>query len=212
MGLYIILISINILYITDYLLFNCFGMMFSIVVAVKGFMNLLFTNEYKFIYQYNSNYQPRMTNNTTYTTSKRSFIQELAKAIHSISGQNTPNFSSFEQLINITTQVVSNSCVINSNKTNKYSTMKKLLIFLVMLMSTSLFAQQDALFSQYMFNKLTINPGYAGSRELLSADMIYRYQWVNIEGAPKTVSASIHSPLNNPQVALGFNLSNDKIG
>jgi type IX secretion system PorP/SprF family membrane protein len=63
-----------------------------------------------------------------------------------------------------------------------------------------------------MFNKLAVNPGYAGSRELLSADMIYRYQWVNIEGAPKTVSFALHSPLNNPHLALGFNLSNDKIG
>ena len=89
---------------------------------------------------------------------------------------------------------------------------KQLLIFLVMLMTTSLFAQQDALFSQYMFNKLAINPGYAGSRELLSADMIIRQQWVNIEGAPKTVSFSLHSPLNNPHLAVGFNLSNDKIG
>jgi type IX secretion system PorP/SprF family membrane protein len=90
--------------------------------------------------------------------------------------------------------------------------MKNLLTAILVLIATSLFAQQDALFSQYMFNKLAVNPGYAGSRELLTADLLYRYQWVNIEGAPKTVSASIHSPLNNPHVALGFNLSNDQIG
>ena len=90
--------------------------------------------------------------------------------------------------------------------------MKKLLTALIILMATSVFAQQDALFSQYMFNKLAVNPGYAGSRELLSADMLYRYQWVNIEGAPKTISASIHSPLVNPHLAMGFNLYNDKIG
>jgi len=90
--------------------------------------------------------------------------------------------------------------------------MKNLLTVLLLLITTSLFAQQDALYSQYMFNKLAINPGYAGSRELLSADLIYRHQWVNIQGAPKTMSASIHSPLNNPHLALGFNLSNDKIG
>jgi type IX secretion system PorP/SprF family membrane protein len=90
--------------------------------------------------------------------------------------------------------------------------MKNLLSALMILMTTSLFAQQDALFSQYMFNKLAVNPGYAGSRELLSTDMLYRYQWVNIDGAPKTVSASIHSPLNNPHLALGLSVSNDKIG
>ncbi len=90
--------------------------------------------------------------------------------------------------------------------------MKNLLTAILLLVSITLFAQQDALFSQYMFNKLAVNPGYAGSRELLSTDILYRYQWVGIEGAPKTVSASIHSPLNNPHLALGFNVSNDKIG
>ncbi len=90
--------------------------------------------------------------------------------------------------------------------------MKKLLTALMILIASSLFAQQDALFSQYMFNKLAVNPGYAGSRELLSADILYRYQWVNIDGAPKTISASIHSPLNNPNLAVGLNIYNDKIG
>jgi type IX secretion system PorP/SprF family membrane protein len=90
--------------------------------------------------------------------------------------------------------------------------MKKLLTVLMILSATSLFAQQDALFSQYMFNKLAVNPAYAGSRELLTADVMYRYQWVNIAGAPKTISASMHSPLNNPHLALGFNMYNDRIG
>ncbi len=90
--------------------------------------------------------------------------------------------------------------------------MKKLLTVLIILMATSLYAQQDPLFSQYMFNKLAVNPGYAGSREFLTADILYRNQWVNISGAPKTISASVHSPLNNPHLALGFSMYNDKIG
>jgi len=90
--------------------------------------------------------------------------------------------------------------------------MKKLLTAAFILMATSLFAQQDPLYSQYMFNKLAMNPGYAGSRELLSADLLYRNQWVNIEGAPKTITAALHSPLTNPHLALGFNVYNDRIG
>lgn len=90
--------------------------------------------------------------------------------------------------------------------------MKKLLTALLILSATSLFAQQDPMYSQYMFNKLALNPGYAGSRELLSADLLYRNQWVNIEGAPKTISAAIHSPLSNPHLALGFNMYNDRLG
>lgn len=90
--------------------------------------------------------------------------------------------------------------------------MKKILTAIFFLTVASVFAQQDALFSQYMFNKLAVNPGYAGSRELLTADVLYRYQWVNIDGAPKTISASLHSPLTNPHLALGVNLINDQIG
>ena len=82
----------------------------------------------------------------------------------------------------------------------------------MILVSSTLFAQQDPLFSQYMFNKLAINPGYAGSRELLTADLLYRNQWTNIDGAPKTISASIHAPLNNPHIALGIYAYNDVIG
>ena len=91
--------------------------------------------------------------------------------------------------------------------------MKKLLTtVIILLIASRVFAQQDALFSQYMFNKLAVNPGYAGSRELLSADLLYRYQWVNIDGAPKTISASLHTPLANPHLAVGLNLYNDQIG
>jgi len=63
-----------------------------------------------------------------------------------------------------------------------------------------------------MFNKLAVNPGYAGSREVLTTDLIYRNQWVNIDGAPKTISASFHSPLNNPHLALGAHVINDRLG
>jgi type IX secretion system PorP/SprF family membrane protein len=90
--------------------------------------------------------------------------------------------------------------------------MKKILTALMILLTSSIFAQQDPMFSQYMFNKLAVNPGYAGSRELLSADILYRNQWVNVEGAPKTISASIHSPLVNPHLAVGMNVYNDQIG
>lgn len=90
--------------------------------------------------------------------------------------------------------------------------MKKLFTAILILMATMMFAQQDPIYSQYMFNKLAVNPGYAGSRELLTTDILYRNQWVNIDGAPKTLSASLHSPLNNPHLALGAYVYNDRIG
>ena len=90
--------------------------------------------------------------------------------------------------------------------------MKKLVTLLLIVMATGTFAQQDPLFSQYMFNKLAVNPAYAGSRDVLTVDALYRYQWVNIEGAPQTLSASVHSPLHNPHIGLGLNIYNDAIG
>ena len=90
--------------------------------------------------------------------------------------------------------------------------MKKLFTLILLLMTIQVVAQQDPLFSQYMFNKLAFNPAYAGSRDMLSADVLYRNQWVNFDGAPKTLSASIHSPLQNQKVALGLTVYNDNIG
>lgn len=90
--------------------------------------------------------------------------------------------------------------------------MKKLFLILVLFASLEGFAQQDVLFSQYMFNKLTVNPAYAGSREVFSADLVYRYQWVGIEGAPKTFALSMHAPLRNDHIALGGYVYDDRIG
>ena len=90
--------------------------------------------------------------------------------------------------------------------------MKKLILIIILLASLGGYAQQDVLFSQFMFNKLTVNPAYAGSREVFSADAVYRYQWVGIDGAPKTFSLSMHAPLRNDHIALGGYVYNDKIG
>lgn len=90
--------------------------------------------------------------------------------------------------------------------------MKKLLTILLIITAGHLFAQQDPLFSQYMFNKLAVNPGYAGSREALSADILNRWQWVGIDGAPNTLSASLHTPLANPHLGIGLTVYRDKLG
>ncbi|RAW02393.1 PorP/SprF family type IX secretion system membrane protein [Pseudochryseolinea flava] len=80
------------------------------------------------------------------------------------------------------------------------------------LFSSDLFAQQDPMYSQYMFNMLPINPAYAGSREMLSVTAMYRKQWVGIEGAPTTFTFSADTPIRNQRMALGLNLVSDQIG
>lgn len=73
-------------------------------------------------------------------------------------------------------------------------------------------AQQDAQFSQYMFNGIYINPAYAGYREQLNAHAFYRTQWTGIDGAPKTMSVAIDAIANNGNVGLALQISNDRLG
>ncbi|CAM3626564.1 type IX secretion system membrane protein PorP/SprF [Flavobacterium chungbukense] len=73
-------------------------------------------------------------------------------------------------------------------------------------------AQQDAQFTQYMYNTIEVNPAYAGSRGVLSVFGLYRTQWVGLEGAPQTSTFSVNTPLNNSDLGLGVSLVNDKIG
>lgn len=90
--------------------------------------------------------------------------------------------------------------------------MKKLTGLVFLFISISAFAQQDPLFSQYMFNKLVLNPGYAGSREMLTIDMLNRYQWVGIEGAPRTFTVGAHMSTRNNKVGLGLYAYQDVLG
>jgi type IX secretion system PorP/SprF family membrane protein len=73
-------------------------------------------------------------------------------------------------------------------------------------------AQQEAQYSQYMFNMLAVNPAYAGSRDVLSMTGLYRQQWVGITGAPTTETFTIDLPIRREKVGIGLNAYNDKIG
>lgn len=91
--------------------------------------------------------------------------------------------------------------------------MKKILILAIMTMlGNGLKAQQDAGFSQYMFNGLVVNPAYAGSKPYISSALLYRKQWVDFPGSPLTQSFFIHGPLKNRKVGLGFSFVNDHVG
>lgn len=86
------------------------------------------------------------------------------------------------------------------------------LIALVLLCTGSSFAQQLPQFTQYMYNTISINPAYAGSRETLSLVGLHRSQWVGIEGGPTTQTFSIHAPMRNERVGLGLSFINDQLG
>lgn len=74
------------------------------------------------------------------------------------------------------------------------------------------YAQQDAQYTQYMFNTMSVNPAYAGSRGQLSIAALYRSQWVGLDGAPKTQTLNLHSPIRNSRLGYGISVVNDDIG
>lgn len=76
--------------------------------------------------------------------------------------------------------------------------------------SGTAYAQQDAQYTQHMYNTLSFNPAYAGTRDVFSFVGLYRAQWVGLEGAPRTFTASAHSPIWE-RVSLGANITRDEI-
>jgi len=91
--------------------------------------------------------------------------------------------------------------------------MKKIIISMVLLFaSMNAFAQQDAQFTQYMYNTLGFNPAYAGSRGVTSIVALHRSQWIGLDGAPQIQTFSMHTPFTDSRIALGLSFVNDKIG
>ena len=77
---------------------------------------------------------------------------------------------------------------------------------------TDVNAQQDPQYTQYMYNTMSVNPAYVGTRGHTTITALGRTQWVGFGGAPDTQTLSYDTPLNYNGLGLGFNLVNDKIG
>lgn len=84
-------------------------------------------------------------------------------------------------------------------------------LFLI-ITAQSLVAQQDAQYTQYMYNTLSVNPAYAGSRGQLTFAGLYRSQWIGLDGAPETFTINLHSPIRNSRLGYGVSIVNDNIG
>lgn len=99
------------------------------------------------------------------------------------------------------------SSIITGNKTIRHLAGLALII-----LSAQAKAQQDPMYSMYMWNMMAIQPGYAGSADVFNATALSRIQWAGISGAPVTHSLSAHSPVNNRTLGLGGSLVHDRIG
>ena len=91
--------------------------------------------------------------------------------------------------------------------------MKKYIIIILITVTglQSVSAQQDAQYTQYMYNTIAVNPAYAGSRGVFSIGALHRSQWVGLDGAPVTQTLNFHTPVSN-RVGLGLSIVNDEIG
>ncbi|SDS04978.1 PorP/SprF family type IX secretion system membrane protein [Christiangramia echinicola] len=89
----------------------------------------------------------------------------------------------------------------------------KYLIFAgIILFSIKGMSQQDPLFTQYMYNMSVMNPAYATDDPgMLNLGAIYRMQWTDVDGAPRTLNFFAHTPVSE-RVELGLTVVHDEIG
>ncbi len=86
-------------------------------------------------------------------------------------------------------------------------------VFILLVGCYGVYSQQDAQYTQYMYNTLSFNPAYTGSRGYLSSFLLHRSQWVGLDGAPSTQALGIHSPIGEKKrMGLGLSVVNDEIG
>jgi len=90
--------------------------------------------------------------------------------------------------------------------------MKKIIIYITLVLSLKTYAQQEMMISQYMFNGMFLNPAYAGSHDFTEITGLYRQQWSTFSGAPVSQILSADGAIKNKNMGWGAILTNDKIG
>lgn len=89
---------------------------------------------------------------------------------------------------------------------------QKFVVLFILLSAFFIEAQQLPQFTQYMFNTISVNPAYAGSRETINLTALHRSQWAGIDGNPVTSTFSFHTPLRNEKIGLGLSYISDQLG
>lgn len=93
-----------------------------------------------------------------------------------------------------------------------FKTKKSWLSLLLVLICFEVKAQQNAQYSQYIFNGLYINPASAGAKEDFYVHSFYRSQWTGVTGAPQSFSVAADGTINDEKVGLGILLAKEKLG
>ncbi len=85
-------------------------------------------------------------------------------------------------------------------------------MLILLLCSGNMKAQQEPLYTQYMFNTVSVNPAYAGTRNAMNVLLLSRLQWTGMDGAPRTYDFTMHTPLDNYKMGLGLSIVSDSHG
>lgn len=88
----------------------------------------------------------------------------------------------------------------------------KRIVYILMFLQTSAWGQQENLYTQFMYNPSSINPGYTGSRLGTTIFMQAREQWVGFEGAPSTSNLNIQHYRDQSKLGLGLDVFTDAVG
>ncbi len=86
------------------------------------------------------------------------------------------------------------------------------LFCLILFWALSVQAQREPIYTQYMYNLGSFNPAYVVSVDDTDISALYRAQWIDIEGAPRTLRFGLNHPFSNDRMGLGLNLENDQLG
>lgn len=92
------------------------------------------------------------------------------------------------------------------------SNFNNIILFGLLIVSTLMYSQQDPHYTQYMYNTMSVNPAYAGSRGHGVINLLARTQWVGFKGAPDSQTLGFDTPLGYSNMGLGISIVNDKLG
>ena len=81
-----------------------------------------------------------------------------------------------------------------------------------LIFSIHLCGQQQQMYTQFMYNKLSLNPAFAGNETYLTATLLYRDQWNGFPGAPKAQVLNVNLPRLGKRIGLGINFERQTIG
>lgn len=85
-------------------------------------------------------------------------------------------------------------------------------LLLSIITGTVVYGQKEPQYTQYMYNIGSFNPAYVGTVENAEIAALYRAQWIDIPGAPRTIRFGTNLPLKNEKMGLGINIVNDQLG